>query len=426
MNRDQRILGIFIYALVSLFLLFEMALQVSPSVMTRPLMEEFHIGAATLGIMASFYFFSYTLMQIPVGLLYDRCSARWLITGAALICTIGAFFFAFTHHVAWAAFGRFLMGIGSSFAFVGVLIVAARWFPPRYFAFLVGVAQLLGALGALCGELPVAAMLDHMIWRVVMVIFGAVGALLTILCFMIVRDNPYNKRRIPEHHHLMQELKEILRSAQTWWVALYAFCGWGPIAVFAALWGVPYLRIRFQVPTTYAALAMALVWLGVGCMSPILGWFSDKLGRRCLLLRLTSLIGLLSSLALFYLPGITFGYSFFLLLGIGIAASGQILSFALVKDNNRSTTTGTAIGLNNMAVVAGGALFQPLVGILLHFFWEGHTDAYGVPLYSINNYHIGLVVVPACFFVGLLVSSFFIKETYCRPKYGSLSDAIKP
>ncbi|MCB1107730.1 MAG: MFS transporter [Chlamydiia bacterium] len=419
MDKSMRILGIFIYTLTSLFLVFEMALQVSPSVMTRDLMYDFNIGAATLGIMASFYYYSYTLMQIPVGLLYDRFSARWLITCAAFICTIGAFFFAFTHHVAWAAFSRFLMGIGSAFAFVGVLIVAARWFPPHLFAFLVGIAQFLGAMGALCGELPIAWMLDSIPWRVVLVIFGAVGSLLTVLCFMIVRDNPYDDRFIPKRHHLKKELKEIIGSGQTWWLALYAFCSWGPVVVFAALWGVPYLRVRFQVPNTYAAVAMALVWIGVGCMSPFLGWLSDRLGRRCLLLRVSSLIGLFSSLILFYVPWVTFNWSFILLLGIGIAAAGQILTFALVKDNNRSTTTGTAIGLNNMAVVAGGALFQPLVGFLLHLLWKGTKDGYGVPIYSVADYHVGLTIVPVCFFIAFLVSFFFIKETYCRPKFAN-------
>lgn len=75
MTRDQKILGIFIYTLAALFLLYEMGLQVSPSIMTRNLMYEFKVGAASLGVMASFYFYSYTLMQIPVGLLFDRFNA---------------------------------------------------------------------------------------------------------------------------------------------------------------------------------------------------------------------------------------------------------------------------------------------------------------------------------------------------------------
>ncbi|MCP5506397.1 MAG: MFS transporter [Chlamydiales bacterium] len=420
MNRDKLILGIFIYTLSALFLLYEMALQVSPSIMTRDLMFDFQVGAARLGIMASFYFYSYTLMQIPVGLLFDRFSARILITGAVFICSVGALIFAFTHHLTTAAFSRFLMGTGSAFAFVGTLVMAARWFPPKYFALLVGGAQFLAAMGALGGEFPLAAMLEHWRWRIVMILLGMIGIFLTILCFMIIRDNPYQERHVPKRHDLLRELKEILRSKQTWAIGLYAFCGWGPVAVFAALWGVPYLRVRFEVPNTYAALAMALMWIGIGLTSPFIGWLSDRLGRRKILLTLCPLIGLICSLILFYVPGINYESSFILLFGMGVAASGQILSFALVKDNNRSTVVGTAVGLNNMAVVAGGAIFQPFVGLILHQFWDGAKDGWGVPVYSVANYHLGLMVIPICFALGLFTSLFLVKETYCRPKYDAV------
>lgn len=416
MNKDKLILGIFIYTLSALFLLYEMALQVSPSIMTHDLMYDFQVGAARLGIMASFYFYSYTLMQIPVGLLFDRFSGRVLITGAVFICSVGALIFAFTHHLTTAAFSRFLMGTGSAFAFVGTLVMAARWFPHKYFAFLVGGAQFLAAMGALGGEFPLAAMLENWRWRIVMILLGMIGIVLTILCFMIIRDNPYQERDVPKHHDLLRELKEILRSKQTWAIGVYAFCGWGPVAVFAALWGVPYLRVRFEIPNTYAALAMAMMWIGIGLTSPFLGWLSDKLGRRKILLILCPLVGLMCSLTFFYVPSINYESSFILLFGMGVAASGQILSFALVKDNNRPTVVGTAVGLNNMAVVAGGAIFQPLVGMILHNFWDGAKDGKGVPVYSVANYHFALLVIPICFAIGFLTSFFFVKETYCRPK----------
>lgn len=106
-----------------------------------------------------------------------------------------------------------------------------------------------------------------------------------------------------------------------------------------------------------------------------------------------------------------------------MAAAGQILTFALVKDNNRHSRIATAIGLNNMAVVIGGALFQPFVGYILDIFWNGQTER-GIPIYSIENYHIGLIVVPICFAIGAIVSLFFIRETYCRAQYNDYSDYV--
>jgi MFS family permease len=97
----------------------------------------------------------------------------------------------------------------------------------------------------------------------------------------------------------------------------------------------------------------------------------------------------------------------------GLAASGQALSFAVVKDNNSNHVTGTAIGFNNLAVVLGGAIFQPLAGVILHKHWEGHY-LHGVPMYHIGDYVAAMSLIPFCGVLGLIMSIFFIKETHCR------------
>ncbi len=405
-----------IYTLAVLFLFYEMALQVSPSVMTHQLMKDLQIDAASLGVMAAFYFYSYTLMQIPAGLLFDRFNPRILITSAIIICLLGALFFGNTHTLAFASLGRFLMGIGSAFAFIGVLVVASRWFPRKYFAFLVGIAQLLAALGAMGGELPLAVLVNVFGWRDVITGVAFIGALLAVFCALIIHDPPHYKKMQIGQQNIFKSIADVLLKGQTWWIGIYAFCSWGPVAVFAALWGVPYLMQRYHMSNTASASAVAMIWIGLAVTSPILGWYSDKLGKRCLLLRFCSLIGLICSVLILYLPNLPLLAAYVLLFGFGAATAGQILSFALVRDINHKGVIATAIGCNNMAVVAGGAFFQPLAGLILRWTWGGSL-LHNIPVYSIDNYHYALMIVPVCFFVGLIISSIFIKETYCIPKY---------
>ena len=132
---------------------------------------------------------------------------------------------------------------------------------------------------------------------------------------------------------------------------------------------------------------------------------------------------MIGSLVAIYVPEVPFWMACIFLFIMGVATAGQILTFALVKDNNRHSVIATAIGLNNMAVVIGGALFQPFVGYILDLFGSGQTLG-KVPIYSVANYHIGLVVVPLCFLVGIIVSLFFIRETHCRSRYDDYSDYV--
>lgn len=393
-----------------------MALQVSPSIMTESLMRDFDVGAAVLGIMAAVYFYSYTAMQIPSGFSLDSFGPRRLLALASFICALGAFFFGFSHHILTAALGRFFMGFGSAFAFIGVLTVAARWFPSRYFAFLTGIAQFLAALGALFGELPLAALVNAYGWREVIIALSFIGVFLSACCFWIIRDHKDPKYKAVSHHHLLRESRAIFKNTQTLWIAMYSFCSWGPVVVFASLWGVPYLMVRYQMSNVWAAFACAMIWIGVGLASPLIGYVSDAIRRRKLPIFLTAIIGFFASLIMLYIPNLPLAFVFILLFLIGIASSGQILCFALVKDITIPWVTSTAIGLNNMAVVAGGAILQPLVGFFLHIFWDGNI-ANGIPVYSVENYQLGLTIVPLCFFIATCISIFCIRETYCQGVY---------
>ena len=90
----------------------------------------------------------------------------------------------------------------------------------------------------------------------------------------------------------------------------------------------------------------------------------------------------------------------------------------MVKENNAPGTVGSAIGLNNMMVVAGGAVLQPLVGVILKSRWNGlMVDS--APVYSASAYQLGLLTIPVCYTVALILALFAIRETNCRSRVRS-------
>lgn len=182
-----------VYLLAASFYLYEFMLQIAPGVMTFELMRDFNIQAAGLGVISAFFYYAYTPMQLPAGLFYDRFGPRILITFATLICASGALLFAATKITYIAAAGRFLMGIGSAFAFIGVLIIVANWFPPSYFALFAGITQLMGSVGAIVGETPLALAVDCFGWQKTLLLVAGIGFILALFIWLIVRDKPYSQ-----------------------------------------------------------------------------------------------------------------------------------------------------------------------------------------------------------------------------------------
>lgn len=411
----------FICMLAASFYLYEFAIRVAPSVMANDLMSSFHVKSFALGAMAAAFFYVYTPMQIPAGLLVDRYGPRLLLSLMMLLCAVGCLLFATTESIVMASIGRALMGFGSAFVFISILVLISRWCPSKQFAMLAGITQLLGAVGAIAAEKPFNWAIQTFGWRNSVLFLFWLGLGMAVMMWLFIRDyapgkKPLAHKKQHERKNARMEFKRlriVLGKKQTWYIGLYAFSSWTAVAIFATLWGVQYIQNVFHVSASTASGVVSSVWIGVAIGSPLVGWWSDRIGQRRLPLLVCSLIGLLGTGVLFYSTSIPFYMTYPCAFMLGFAAGAQTTSFAIVKDNNLPSNMGTASGFNNMSVIIGAAIFQPLVGHLLEWHWNG-AMSHGAPVYTAAAYHHAMDVIPLIYVIGAIVSWFFIEETYCQ------------
>src|SRR4029450_9524719 len=91
----------------------------------------------------------------------------------------------------WVLFaGRFLVGLGATVTFVGLLKIASEWFPPSRVGTLSALSATVGILGSLTAIVPLAWLASAAGWRGSFVLIG-VGALAAAgLCAWVVRARP--------------------------------------------------------------------------------------------------------------------------------------------------------------------------------------------------------------------------------------------
>lgn len=410
--------GLFIVTLAALFYVYDYILQATPGVITNQLLHDFNLDAASLSLLAAYFFYAYAPTQLVGGLLLDRYGPHLLLSLMVGVCALGALFFAIGHTALALSLGRALMGFGSAFSFVGTLLLAARWLPLKHFALTAGLLQALGCIGAIIGQVPIAWMVQHQGWRTSFSFLFYLGIALMLINFVFLRNWPQGmmQRKLEyaaERRSIMQSLYCVFSNRQTYGIALYSFAIWVPVTVFAALWGIPYIAMLYHIPMTQASTLGMMVWLGIAVGSPLFGVWSARLGRRCLPLSCSAVLALLTSLLALYLP-MPLWLMYIVMFVFGMGASGQTLIFAVVQDNNPPAVAGTAMGFNNLAVVASGAICQPLAGYLLRRVWDGAMQS-GVPVYSIHNFQQAFLLLPIFAVLALIASIFLIRETYCQP-----------
>jgi len=393
------------------FFFYAWVLRVAPSVMVEELMRDFAVGAAVLGHLSAAYFYGYAGMQIPVGLLLDRLGPRRLITVAALVCGGGCVLSAVSETLAAATFGRFLIGASAAFSLVGAMAVAGQWFPANRFAIFSGMAMAAGMAGGVFGQAPLRMAVEAEGWRTTTLLLAAGGVALAVAAWATVRDRWRGSGGIGQ---AVAGFGIVARHPQTWLVALAGLGTSAPLLAFASLWGVPFLEVAYGLSRIQAATLTSIIFIGWGVGAPLFGWLSDRIGLR----KPPALAGLvletLALAALVYVPGLPVPALGVLCFLVGFLGSAQIVCFALVRENHPAALSGTAIGFVNALVTGAGALFQPLVGLVLDLAWTGET-ALGARLHDTGAYRLALASIIACCLGGLLCL-LAVRETYCRPQ----------
>ncbi|MCB2189455.1 MAG: MFS transporter, partial [Deltaproteobacteria bacterium] len=371
--------------------------------MTQELMGDFGISAAALGNLSAFYFYGYVAMQVPTGLLADAWGPRRLLTAGALGAALGAVIFALAQDLWWASLGRLLIGSSVAVAFVVLLKLNVHWFPARRFAMLSGLAVLFGVLGAVTAGEPLRRLIDAFGWRPVTLASGLLTLGIAAVTWLHVRDDPaargfasFAPSAQPGRPRAAQAprvgvwtgLGRIFRHRNLWILSLAPGGMTGPVLAFAGLWGVPFLQARFGLSREEGARMCSLLMVTWAVAGPLLGLWSERLGRRKPLYLGGAVVACLGWVALIYLPGLPL-WLFAVVLGlVGAANGGMIIGFAFAKESAPPSLAGTVSGAVNMGVMLGATLLQPGIGWVLDRHWTGGLVD-GIRVYELAAFQAG-------------------------------------
>lgn len=406
-----------ICGLAALFYCYEYLLRIEPSVMVSDLMQSFAITSTGLGVLSAMYYYAYTPLQAVVGLTIDRYGPRRVLLTAILSCALGSYLFGASHDVYAAALGRLLIGVGSAFAFVGVMKLAAMWLPRNRFPVFVGITTSLGMVGAMIGDVGLSWVVVRDGWHQVVMFGSLIGILLFALFWVFVHDRvvheetPFDQTMVVGWKKLGLSSLGILRDPQLWISGIIGCMMYLSLTVFAEMWGIPYLENVTQ-SATFAADLNSMVFLGWLVGSPLSGYISEKIKSRRVPLMFGSLLATLVMIFILLIPNphaLTLGFLLFL---FGLFCSPQTLVFVVARESVSLRVTATAIGFINLLIMLGGAVVQPLVGFLLDLGWEGRFW-HGARHYSVHDFTDALVLVPICMLISAYLA-YKLKETYAN------------
>jgi len=390
------------WLLVAVYYFFQYALRSAPSVMMPQLSEAFGVSALGVSTIVGMFYYGYSPFSLVAGASLDRFGAKRVIPIGAAVVGIGALMFSVSNGTV-ANIGRFLQGAGGAFALIGAAYLITKNFPASVAASFIGATQMFGMAGGSAGQFLVGPMIKNGLpWNQFWIYAGALGLAISVtLLFLLPKETPNTSGG--GLAALFRSLGRVFRNPQSYICGAISGLLFIPTTILGMTWGVRFLqeaRGREYEAAVVLAATIPVGWM-IGC--PLLGFVSDRLGRRKPVI-IGGTVALLAIVTwvLFGNPEIFRGHTVGILMGI--ASGAAMIPYTVIKEANPPELGGTATGVINFLNFTFSALLGPVFGARLARAPE-ETDAAGLA-----HYQSGFQ--PLLYGIALaLILSLFLKET---------------
>ena len=357
------------WLIAAVYYFYQYMLRSAPAVMMPELSEAFGIGALGVASLAGLFYYAYSPFSLVAGVAMDRLGPRRVMPIGAAAVGVGALLFA-TGSTEAASIGRFIQGAGGVFALIGAAYIATQNFPASRAATLIGATQMFGMAGGSAGQFLVGPMIAGGIpWYTFWIGMGVIGIGVGALLLMLL-PRPSTEPVKPAASDqdwaraALRALATVFRNPHSWLCGIIAGLLFVPTTIFDMTWGVRYLQDAQGFDYTTAVIRSATVPMGwiIGC--PLLGFLSDRLGRRKPVI-VGGAVVLLGCLAWVLYGPADLLPPYVLGLAMGVASGAAMLPYTVIKEANPANLAGTATGVVNFLNFTFSALLGPVFGWLL-------------------------------------------------------------
>ncbi|MGJ4931734.1 MFS transporter [Bradyrhizobium sp. HKCCYLS2038] len=341
--------------------------RMSPQTVGLSFMRDFGTDASGVAMLASSYFWGYTLMQIPAGLLVDRYGVKRVVLCSMAASVVGSFAFALAPTLATVFIARLIVACGDALVFTALLKLVAQSFSDERFGLMSGISQVSGYAGGVVATTPLAAAVSGFGWRACFIVIACVGLANLGCAAVALKATPAN-----------QNAKTLTSVLQASWLALGSAANWGcamsfashfaVVTTLAGVWGIPMVSHYFGISASAAGGPLLAFMVGNAIGSIFLGHAADRTRSLDTALIRISLLRML--LVAMLLPAIahTFGllYVGVVFAVLGLVAGGTVpLILKCTKHLYTAERIGVGASINTTSAGIFAGLAQPVIAFAM-------------------------------------------------------------
>jgi MFS family permease len=159
--------------------------RVNLTVSSAAFARDFGMTAATFGLLAGAYNWTYAACQLPIGVILDRLGVKLVGRISILVWSAASFLASVAPNVTSLFGARFLLGVGEAPTFPANAKAVGAWFPSHERSFATSLFDSAAKFSSALGVPVLGVVLLKIGWRWTFALTGVMSLLFAILFFLV-------------------------------------------------------------------------------------------------------------------------------------------------------------------------------------------------------------------------------------------------
>lgn len=273
--------GILMLLALGLMISFVDRTSMSAALADRHFVHEFALTHVERGWLGSAMFWSYGLLQMPMGWVVDRYGVKWPYTVCFLLWCLAAAATGVVTTLSALILVRLLIGVAEAVVVPATYRYLANNFDEAHKGTALGIYSVGGKMGPALGA-PIAAWLIAVgSWKVMFVVTGLAG-LVWLVPWQLMLDNDFPSRTelaAAKRRAASVPLGNLLSSPVVWGGLITNFC-YSYFVFYCMTWMPAYLVEQHGLSLRQSGLYTFFSFAGIAVVAGLAGWAADRLIAR--------------------------------------------------------------------------------------------------------------------------------------------------
>jgi len=365
------------------------------------LKQQLHFSDKDIGLLQAIYSFPNIFTVVIGGFIIDRLGLRKSLMIFGILCLIGPAITAASGQLWLMSAGRLVFGMGAESLNVAVTAALARWFKGKELSFAFGINLTICRLGTFAAlNSPTWARSTYAYWRYPFLIALGLSAfcVVGVVIYWVMEVHAEKNYHLGEASTDKVVFADLFKFGVSYWF-IVALC----VTFYSGIFPFQTFAVKFFIEAhgtsrEFGGFLSSMLTLFAMVATPLFGLFTDRVGKRALLMMLGSLLLIPVYLMMaythvnLYVPMAMMGVAFSLIPAV------MWPSVAYIVDQSK---LGTAYGLMTMIQNIGLFGFNLLIG------W---ANDYGrASAENPAGYHLGMWIFSILGFLGVFFA-FLLHE----------------